>query len=198
MMMTLDLEPLLQPIEEENEQGIPMEKEVMVQTSKTVTLEGHAQELSILASKKKEAVNDITENCKEQENVDERRDHIGWSSVLEKKKWKHMSPIVVPDIFRENPGAAHLENPKRPTVILGVDSTRTSTMSARKDLIRSGCITKRRRSERKRIGTQASTEATNVPVLPTITLSPTTSTDLNEVWQLTLFTIKFYKNNIIQ
>ena len=56
-MMTSDLEPLLQPIEEENEQGILMEKEVMVQTSETATSEGHAQELPI--------------------HIDERRDHIG-------------------------------------------------------------------------------------------------------------------------
>ena len=51
MMMMSDLEPLLQPIEEENEQGIPMEKEVMV--TETATSEGHAQELPIHASKKK-------------------------------------------------------------------------------------------------------------------------------------------------
>ena len=77
MMMTLDLEPLLQPIEKENEQGIPMEKEVMVQILETATSEGHAQELPIHAFKKKKAMNDIAEHCEEQENVDERRDHIG-------------------------------------------------------------------------------------------------------------------------
>ena len=85
MMMMSDLEPLLQPIEEENEQGIPMEKEVVVQTSKMATSEEHAQELPIHASKKKEAMNGITEHCEEYENVDERRDHIGWSSVSEKR-----------------------------------------------------------------------------------------------------------------
>ena len=53
MMMTPDLEKLLQPIAEENEQGIPMEKEAMVQTLETTTLEGHAQELPIPAFKKK-------------------------------------------------------------------------------------------------------------------------------------------------
>ena len=35
MMVTPNLEPLLQPIEEENEHGIPMEKGVMAQTSET-------------------------------------------------------------------------------------------------------------------------------------------------------------------
>ena len=43
MMMMSDVEPLLQPIEEENEQGIPMEKEVLVQIVETATSEGHAQ-----------------------------------------------------------------------------------------------------------------------------------------------------------
>ena len=57
-----------------------------------------------------------------------------------------MTRIVVPDIVRENPGAMYLENPKRDTVIPGVDSTQTSTMSAMKDSIRSCRITKRRRS----------------------------------------------------
>ena len=198
MMMTSDLEPLLQPIEEENEQGIPMEKEIMVQTSETATSKGHAQELLIYASKKKETMNDIVEHCEKQENVNKRRDHIGWSSVPEKKKQKQISDIIVKDLVRENPGAAHLEKSKRVTVISGIDSIRTSTMLAMKDSIRSGCITKRRRSQRKTTGTRASTEATNVPLPPTNTLSPTTSTDLNEVWQITLCTIMFYKNNIIQ
>ena len=109
-----------------------------------------------------------------------------------------MGSTVVQDIVRENPDTAHLENPKRATVILGVDSTLTFTMSARKDSIRLGHITKRRQLQRKTIGTRASTKATNVLVPSTNTLNPTTSTDLNEVWQLTLCTIKFYKNNIIQ
>ena len=78
-----------------------------------------------------------------------------------------MSPIVIQDIVRENPYAAHLENPERATVIPGVDSTQTSTMSAMKDSIRLGRITKRRRSQRKTIGTRASTKATNVPIPPT-------------------------------
>ena len=65
MMMRPDLEPLLQPIEEKNEQGIPMEKEVMVQTSKMATSKEHAQELPIHASKMKEAMNDIAEHCEE-------------------------------------------------------------------------------------------------------------------------------------
>ena len=85
MMMTPDLEPLLQPIEEENEQGIPMENEVMVQTSEMATSEGHALELLIHASKMREARNDIAEDCEEQENVDERGDHNGWSSMSKKK-----------------------------------------------------------------------------------------------------------------
>ena len=196
-MMTSDLEPLLQPIEEKNEQGIPMVKEVMVQTSKMATSGEHAQELPIHASKMKEAMNDIAEDCEEQENVDEKEDHNGWSSVSEKKKRKQMSPTIIQDIVRENPGAAHLENPEGANVIPRVDSTRTSIMSAMKDLIRSCHITKKRRSQRKTIGTRALTKATNVPVPPTNTLSPITSTNLNEVWQLTLCTIKFYKNNII-
>ena len=168
------------------------------QTLETATSEGHAQELPIHASKKKEAMNDIAEHCKEQENVDERSDHIGWSFVPEKKKQKQMSDTIVEDLVRETLGATHLEKSERVIVIPGVDSIWTSTMSAIKDSIRSSCITKRRQSQRKTTGTRALTEATNVPVPPTNTLSPTTSTDLNEVWQLTLCTIKFYKNNIIQ
>ena len=173
-----DLEPLLQPSEEENEQGIPIEKEVMV--TEKATSERHAQKLPIHASKKKEAMNDIVEHYEEQENVDERRDHIGWSSVL------------------ENPSEAYVEKPERVIVIPGVDSIRTSTMSAMKDSIRSSRITKTRQSQRKTTGTRATTEATNVPVPLTNTLSATTCTDLNEVWQLTLSIIKFCKNNIIQ
>ena len=65
MMMTPDLEQLLQPIEEENEQRIPMEKEVMVQTSEMAIGEGRAQELPIHASKMKEVMNDSAELCKE-------------------------------------------------------------------------------------------------------------------------------------
>ena len=122
-MMTPDLEPLLQPIEEENEHGIPKEKEVMVQTSETTTSEGHVHELPIHASKMKDSMNDIVEHCEEQENVDRRRDHNGRSFVSEKKKWKQMTPIVLQDIVRENLDAAHLENPKRATLIFGVDST---------------------------------------------------------------------------
>ena len=85
MVRTPDLEAILQPLEEENEQGIPMEKEVMVQTSERATSEGHAQELLVHASKNKEAMNESAEHCEEQENVDERRDCIGWSSVPEKR-----------------------------------------------------------------------------------------------------------------
>ena len=77
MMRTPDLEAVLQPIEEENEQGIPMEKEVMVKTSERATLKGHAHELPIHASKNKEAMNESAEHYKEQTNVDERRDRIG-------------------------------------------------------------------------------------------------------------------------
>ena len=40
--MTLNLEPLLQPFEEENEQGIPMEREGMVPTSEMAIGEGRA------------------------------------------------------------------------------------------------------------------------------------------------------------
>ena len=91
----------------------------------------------------------------------------------------------------------HLENPERATVIPRVDSSRTFTMSAIKDSIRTGRITKRKRSQRQTTGTRASIETRNVPVPLTRTCSPTTSTDFNEVWQLTLCTIKFYKNNTI-
>ena len=115
----------------------------------------------------------------------------------ERKKRKQMTDTVVKDLVRENPGAAHLEEPERVTVTLGVDSIWTSTMSRMKDLIRAGQMTKRRRSQRKTTGTKASIEATNVPVPPTNTFNPTTSTNLNEVWQLTLCTSKFYKYNII-
>ena len=138
VMMTSDVEPLIQPIEEENEQGIPMEKEVLVQISETATSEGHAQELPIHASKMKEAMNDIVEHCQEQENVDETKDHIGGSSMSKTKKWKQMNPTVVQDIAKEIADATHLENLDRSTLILGVDSTRTSTMQ---DSIRLGCIT---------------------------------------------------------
>ena len=127
-------------------------------------------------------MNDIAEYCEEQENVDERRDHIGWSSMPEKKKRKQVSDSAVQDSVRENPNAAHLEELERVTMIPGVDSIRTSTMSSMKDLIRSSRITKKRRSQRKTTGTRASTEATNVSVPPTNTLSATTSTNLNEVW----------------
>ena len=112
------------------------------------------------------------------------------------KKRKHMSETVVEDFVRENPGTAYLEEPKRGIVIPGVDSIQTSTMSATKDSIRSGRITKRRRSQRKATTTRASTKAKNVPVPPTTTVSPTTSTDLNEVWQLILCNIKFLKKII--
>ena len=149
-MRTSDLEVVLQPIEEENEQGIPMEKEVIVQTSETATSEGHTQELSIHASKNKEAMNESAEHCEEQENVDERKDRIDWSSMPEKKKRKQMTDMVVKDLVGENPSAVHLEEPKRGTVILGIDSIRTSTMSGMKDSIRAGRITKRRQSQRKR------------------------------------------------
>ena len=127
-------------------------------------------------------MNDIAEHSEEQENVDERRDRSGWSSMPEKKKQKQMADTVVKDLIRENPGAAHLEEPERVTVIPRVDSIRASTMSGMKDVIRGGRITKRRWSQRKTTGTRASIEATNVPVPPTNTLSATTSTDLNEVW----------------
>ena len=197
MMMTPNVKPLLEQIDEENEQGIPMEKEVMVQTLETATLEGHTQKMLICASKMKGEMNDSAEHGEEQENVDEIGDHIGCSSMSEKKKRKQMSPTLAQDIVKENPSSAHVENPERDTVIPGVDSTRTSTMSAMKDSIRSGRITKKRRSQRKTTGTRASIEATNVPVLATNTLSPTTSTDLNEVWQLILCTMKLSKNNII-
>ena len=196
-MRTPDLEAILQPIEEENEQAIPMEKEVKVQTLERATLEGNAQELPIHASKNKEAMNESAEHCEEQENVDERRDRISWSAVPEKKKRKQMTDIVVKDLVKENPGTAHLEEPERVTVIPEVDSIRTSRMSGMKDSIRAGQMTKRRQSQRKTTGTRASIEATNVPVPPTNTFSPTTSTDFNEVWQLTLCTSKFYKHNII-
>ena len=86
----------------------------------------------------------------------------------------------------------------RAIVIPGVESTRTSTMLTMKDSITSSRITKRRQLQRKRTRTRASIEPTNVPVPPTNTLSPTTSIDLNEVWQLTLCSIKFYKNNIMK
>ena len=196
--MMPDVEPIPQPIEEKNDQGISIEKEVMVQCSERATSEGHTQELPIHAFKKKEAMNDIVEHCEEQENVDERRDHIGWSSVPEKKKRKHMSDTVVEDLVKENLGAAHLEELERVTMIPGVVSVRTSTMSGMEDSIRAGRITKRRRSQRKTTGSRTSTEATNVPVPPTNRFNPTTSTDLNEVWQLTLCTDKFYKHIIIQ
>ena len=145
MMMTPDLEPLLQPIEEDNEQGIPIEKVVVVQTLETVTSERRAQELPIYAFEMKEVMNDIAEHCEEQENIDEIRDHIGKSFVSEKKKRMQMSPNVVQDIARENSGVAYLENRERAIMIPGVDSTRTSIISAMKDLIRLGHITKRRR-----------------------------------------------------
>ena len=87
-------------------------------------------------------MNDIAEHCEEQENVDERRDHIDWSSVPEKKKRRQVSDIAVQDLVRENPSAAHLEKPKRVIVIPEGDSIRTSTTSAMKDSIRLGCITK--------------------------------------------------------
>ena len=96
--MTPDLEPLLQPTQEENEQGIPMEKEIMVQTSETATSGGHAQELPIHVSKMKEAMKDSAKHCEAQCNVDEIGDHIGGSSMSETKKQKQMSPIVVQDI----------------------------------------------------------------------------------------------------
>ena len=54
-----------------------MEKEVKAQTSEMATGEGHAQELPIHASKKKEVMNDNAELCEQQESVDGRRDHIG-------------------------------------------------------------------------------------------------------------------------
>ena len=154
--------------------------------------------MPIRAPKKKEAMNDIAEHCEEEENVDERRDHIGCSSVPEKNKRKQMSDTVVEDFVRENSGGAHLEKSEIVTVIPGIDSIQTSAMSAMKDSIRSGHITKRRMSRRKTIGTRGSTEATNVPLPPTNTMSPTTSTDFNKVRQITLCTIQFYKNNIIQ
>ena len=153
--------------------------------------------MPICASKMKGEMNDSAEHGEEQENVDETEDHIGCSSMSEKKKRKQMSPTLAQDIVKENPSATHVENTERDIVIPGVDSTRTSTMSAMKDSIRSGRITKKRRSQRKTTGTRASTEATNVPVPATNTLSPTTSTDLNEVWQLILCTMKLSKNNII-
>ena len=86
MMVTPDLEPHLQPFEEENEQRIPMEKEGMVQTSEMAIGEGRAQELPIHASKKKEVMNDSAELSEEQDSVDGRRDQIGMSSMPEKKK----------------------------------------------------------------------------------------------------------------
>ena len=119
-------------------------------------------------------------------NVDETGDHIGWGSVLEKKKRKQVSDTAVQDLVRENPSAAHLVKPERVIVIPGVDSIQTSTMLAMKDSIRTCRITKRKQSQRKTIGTRASTEATNVSFPPTNTFTATTSTDLNEVWQLTL------------
>ena len=143
-------------------------------------------------------MNDIVEHFEKQENVDERRDRRGWSSMPEKKKQKQMADTVVKDFIRENPGAAHLEEPERVTVIPQVDSIRASTMSGMKDVRRGGRILKRRRSQRKTTGTRASIEATDVPVPQTNTLGATTSTDLNEVWQLTLCTIKFCKNYSIQ
>ena len=109
-----------------------------------------------------------------------------------------MSDTVVEDCVRENLGGAHLEKLDRITMIPGIDSIRISTMSAMKDSIRSGHITKKRRSQKKTIGTRGSIEATNVPLPPTNTMSLTTSTDFNEVRQITLCTIQFYKNNIIQ
>ena len=126
-----------------------MDREVMVQTSERATLEGHTYELPIHASKNKEAMNENAEHCEEQENVDERRDRIDWSSVLEKKKQKQMTDTVVKDLVGENPSAAHLEEPKRGTMVPGVHSIRTSTMSGMKDSIRAGRITKKRRSQRK-------------------------------------------------
>ena len=197
MMRTPDLEAVLQPIEEENEQGIPMEKEVRVQTSERATSQRHAQELPIHASKNKEAMNKSAKHCEEQENVDERRDRIGWSFVPEKKKRKQMIDTIIKDLVRENPNTVHLDESKRVTVIPGVDSIWTSTMSGMKDSKRASQMTKRRRSQRKTTRTRASTEVTNVPIPPTNTFSTTTSTDLNEVWQLTLCSSKFYKYDII-
>ena len=142
MMMTPDLETVLQPIEEENEQGIPIEKEVMV--TETTSSEGHAQELPVHASKKKEAITDNAEHCQEQENVDARGDHIGWSCVPEKKKRKQVNDTNVQDIVSKNPSAAHLKKPERVIVIPREESIRTSTMSELRDSIRSCRITKRR------------------------------------------------------
>ena len=192
MMMTPDLEPHLQPFEEENEQGIPIKKEGMVQTSEMAIGEERAQELPIHASKKKEVMNDSAEFFEEQDSVDGRRDQIGMSSMLEKKKRKHMSETVVEDLVREKPGAAYLEEPERGPVIPGVDSIRTRTMAVIKESIRSRRITKKRRSQRKATRTRASAEAKTIPVPPTTTVSPTTSTDLNAFWQLTLCNSKFY------
>ena len=137
-------------------------------------------------------MNDSVELSEEQDSVDGRRDQIGMSSMLEKKKQKHMSEIVVEDLVRENLAAAYLEELERGTVIPGVDSIRTRTMAAIKDLIRSRRITKRRRSQRKATRTRASAETRTVPVPPTTTVSPTTSTDLNAFWQLTLCNSKFH------
>ena len=114
-MTTSDLEPLEQKIEEENEQGILMEKEVMVHTLEMATSEGHAKELPIHASKMKEVMNDIAKHYEEQANGDEIRSHIGSSYVCEKKKRKQMSPIIVQDTVKENPDASHLENPETST-----------------------------------------------------------------------------------
>ena len=136
-------------------------------------------------------MNDIVEHCQEQENVDETRYYIGGSYVSETKKRKQMTPTVVQDISKEIADAAHLENLERDTVIPGVDSTRTSTISTMQDSIRPGRITKKKRSQRKTKETRASIEATNILVPPTNTLTNTTATDLNEVWQLTLCTMKF-------
>ena len=166
--------------------------------TETATSEGHAPELPVHASKKKEEMNDSAKYCQEQENVDERGDHIGWSCVAEKKKRKQVSDTDVQDVVRENPSAANVEKPEGVIVIPGVDSIQTSTMLAMKESMRSGRITKKRRSQRKTTGTRASTEARTVPVSPINTLSATTSTDLNEVWLLTLWAIKLCKNNIIQ
>ena len=140
-----------------------------------------------------EAMNDSAKHCEEQENVDEIRDYIGGSFVFETKKRKQMSPTVVQDTVRENPNTTYLANPLSDTMIHGVDSTRTFTMSAMKDSKTSGRITKRKLLQRKRTGIQASIEAINVPVPPTNTLYSITSTNLNEIWELILCTIKVYK-----
>ena len=172
---TPNLEPLLQPLEEENEQGIAMEKEVLVQTSKTATSGAHVQELLIHASKTKEAMNDNAKHCEEQGN-----ESYCCSRYSQRKPRCHLlgkSFERYCDFWgRFNSDIYNVSN----------QGFKNSRSYHQKEAV-----------AKKEKRTRASMEAINVSVPPTNTFSPTTSIDLNEVWELTLCIIKFYKNNII-